>query len=97
MLNELDRELGRLHVPNKPWPAVAQHFHGFPIAASAPERYVQACEAEETYLVSQLENLNMEPDLRRSTRDAIDNLLQETRANLNDILFLRENHPALRA
>ena len=95
MLNELDRELGRLHVPAKPPPEAADHFRDFHASVPGPQRYVEVCEEEEAYLVRELESLNREPGLHGHTRDAIAALLRETRENLKDIGFLRENHPAL--
>ena len=95
MLNELDRELGQLHVPIRPGKGAALHFEALPGAVTDPRRYVQVCEAEEVYLVRELESLNLEPGLHGHTRDMIAALLRETRADLRDIGFLRENHPAL--
>jgi hypothetical protein len=97
MLNELDRELDRLHIPNKPDPQAERLFLEFPTADNSPRHYVEACEAEEIFLVGQLESLKTEPGLRRQTREAISKLLHEAQANMEDILFLRENHSALRA
>lgn len=95
MLNELDRELGELHMPLKPGTKAADPFKGAVAAAGSPEEFVRVCEEQETYLVRALENLNMEPGLHGHTRNAIANLLSETKANLKDIGFLRQHHPAL--
>jgi hypothetical protein len=97
MLNELDRELGQLHVPTKPGPDVEHHFDGYASTVAGPLGYMEVCEAEEVYLVRELESLNNDPELRGHTRATIASLLRETRANLKDILYLRRNHTALQA
>ncbi len=93
MLNELDRELGRFHVPVQP-PKAGELFQDSRTEAG-PQVCVELCEEEEADLVRELENLNNEPGLHGHTRNAIAALLRETRENLKDIGFLRENHPAL--
>lgn len=94
MLTELDRELGQLHVPNKPGPDVDHHFDGY---ASGPLGYMEVCEAEEMYLVRELERLTNDPEVRGHTRSTILYMLRETRANLKDILYIRKHHTALQA
>jgi len=95
MLNELDRELGQLHIPNKPGPDVGHHFDSYASSVPGPLGYVEACEAEEVYLEHELENLKRDPAVGGPTRAVISNLLLQTKANLKEIVYLRRNHPSL--
>jgi hypothetical protein len=95
MLTELDRELGQLHVPTKPGPDVEHHFDSYASSLAGPLGYVEVCEAEETYLVRELEALKRDPDVRGHTRELVMNLLQQTKASLKEIMYLRRNHPSL--
>lgn len=95
MLNELDRELGDLHLPLKPGTKAIDPFKDTAALAGDPERYVRVCEEQEAYLLRELENLKMEPGLHSHMRNVIATLLDETKANLRDIGFLRQNHSAL--
>lgn len=95
MLNELDRELGQFHVPIRPEVDPELYFGDLSIGSAGAAEYVEVCQAEESFLQCELENLKLESGLQGHTRDAISSLLAEIRANMRDILFLRENHPAL--
>lgn len=92
MLNELDRELGQMHVPATPPSTEAPPFDAASTKGSDAERYVQLCQAEDVYLANELESLRMERGLHGHTRDAIGSLLGQIREDLADVLFVRQNH-----
>jgi|GEM_PF-6516668 len=103
MLNLLDRELGTFGVINKPDPQATQHFDRYAvdlrnISGSRPAHsFMSACEQEEFYLKSELNDLMLQPGLAGRTRQMIVNLLTEAEENLNDLRFVKVNVPSLRA
>lgn len=103
MLNLLDRELGTFGLLKKPSAGAATHFEAFvqrlrtitdPASASG---FVNVCEQEETYLMSELNELIFQPGLSGHTRQLIFNLLSEAEENMNDLRFVRVNVPTMRA
>ncbi|MEX1131835.1 MAG: hypothetical protein WEC15_01295 [Flavobacteriales bacterium] len=97
MLNELGRALGQLHVATKPGPDIDRHFDCYPATMPGSLGYMEVCEAEELYLVRELEDIKRDPELLGPTRAIVSNLLRETRANLKEIVYLRLNHAAFQA
>ncbi|MEO8591484.1 MAG: hypothetical protein ABI432_19035 [Flavobacteriales bacterium] len=103
MLNLLDRELGTFGVVNKPGPEAERHFDHYVVdplnnSSSRPtDSFVNACEQEESYLKTELNELMVQPGLAGRTRQMILNLLNEAEENLNDLRFVKVNVPGLRA
>jgi hypothetical protein len=97
MMNLLDRELGTLAIRVEPTPAAGSRFDAYlpgdrPAANGAEGDLLNACQAEEHYLLMELEDLKFQPGVRDRTRMLLAELIREVEEDLTDLRFLTGTH-----
>lgn len=102
MMNLLDRELGTLAIRVEPTPQAGAHFDvylqgGSTSSAVGETDLLNACQAEEHYLLTELEELKFQPGVRDRTRMLLTELIREVEDDLSDLRFLTGAQRSARA
>lgn len=102
MMNLLDRELGSLPIRVEPASDAGQRFAQFLVPEQAgsgnPEvDLLHMCQAEEHYLLHELQELATRPGVGQRTQQIINELVHEVEQDLNDLGFLTGSKRSARA